>query len=141
MKRLFACAAVLILGSLGLGRLGGGEAVTFDKLNDADRAAFQQRFEKELWPLLTRAGKDGCVGCHDAKHRSMLRFSGDAGKDFRTLLKGGFFLHEDPGSMLALIESKDKKTRMPPPDRPPWSAADAKVLRQFVSDLDKKQQK
>ena len=36
----------------------------FDKLGGGDRKVFADRFEKEIWPLLSRNGKDGCLGCH-----------------------------------------------------------------------------
>jgi len=54
----------------------------FDRLSDEDRKVFSQRFEKEIWPLFTRGGKDGCVGCHNAKIVSSLKFIGDPKKDF-----------------------------------------------------------
>ncbi len=117
-----------------------GQAPMFDRLADRDREAFRQRFTKEVWPLLERGGKDGCVGCHsDRKNVTSLRLSGDAGQDFGMLLKEGFFLANDEGSVLARVTERDKKRRMPPGDRPAWSAQDIKVLRDFVADLDRKQ--
>jgi len=117
-----------------------GQAPSFDHLSDADRQVFQQRFEKEVWPLLQRGGKDGCVGCHSqGKIVSSLRFRGDAGKDFAMLLKEGFFLPDDAGSLLSRVTDPDPKRRMPPGKLPAWSEADIKVLRTFVADLDRKQ--
>src|SRR4051812_27732007 len=73
----------------------------FDKLADADRVELAQRFKRDVWPLLSRGGKEGCVGCHNGKGIvSSLRFSGDADKDFRVLVRDGFFLPDDPGSLL-----------------------------------------
>lgn len=112
----------------------------FDKLSESDRQAFSKRFEKEIWPLMTRHGKDGCVGCHDKKNISTLHFQNDADKDFRKMLKDGFFLPNDQGSILFLVSTKTK-SRMPPGNRPRWTAKEIETLRRFVVDLDKKQQR
>lgn len=111
----------------------------FDKLDETDRAAFSARFAKEVWPLLVRNGKDGCVGCHTQKHISGLRFTGMPDADFRKILRDGFFLPNDPGSMLAMVSNRDEKQRMPPGNRPRWSAEEIQRLREFVNDLAKKQ--
>jgi hypothetical protein len=116
-----------------------GQNPSFDRLAPADREALQQRFEKEVWPLLARGGKDGCVGCHGGKLVSALRMSGDPGKDFSFMLKEGFFIPDDAGSVLSRIVDPSPKRRMPPGKRPQWSDAEVQVLRAFVVDLDKKQ--
>ena len=112
----------------------------FDKLTDADRQALAERFKKEVWPLLVKDGKDGCVGCHNGKVVSALKFTGDPDKDFRKLLRDGFFVKDDPGSLLSRIEDRNKKRQMPPPNKgTPWSAEDKKVLEALVSAIDQKQ--
>ncbi|MBM3995391.1 MAG: hypothetical protein FJ303_14745 [Planctomycetes bacterium] len=114
----------------------------FDSLADGDRKVLQERFIKEIWPLFLRGEKNGCVGCHNGKIVSALKMSGNPEKDFRMLLKDGFFLKGDAGSMLARIESKDRKRRMPPPGKmDPWTKEEMDILRQFVIDIDKKQAK
>jgi hypothetical protein len=110
----------------------------FDRLSDSDRQLMQQRFEKEIWPLMTRGGKDGCVGCHSGKAVTALRLSGDVSKDFGRLVREGFFIPGDAGSLLERVTDPDKKRRMPL-DRSAWSEAEVKVLRAFVADLDRKQ--
>ncbi len=116
-------------------------AMNFDRLKDLDRERFSDRFQKQVWPLLVRNGKDGCVGCHHSQHRSTLRFTGKPDPDFRKLLRDGFFLVDDPGSMLHVVSTTNKRTQMPPGNRPRWSKKDIQVLKQFVQDLDKFQQK
>ena len=112
----------------------------FDKLNDTDRKVLSERFTKEVWPLLNQGGKDGCIGCHNGKIVSALRFTGDPDKDFRKLLRDGFFLKDDPGSLLSRIEDRNAKRRMPPPKNgSPWPEADKKVLEAFVDAIEKKQ--
>jgi hypothetical protein len=92
--------------------------------------------------MFQKDGKNGCVGCHNGKIVSSLKMSGDAEKDFRMLVKEGFFIPNDSGSMLTRIKSKDRKQRMPPPGKgDPWAEKEVQVLHQFVMDLDKKQQK
>lgn len=119
----------------------GGGAGSFDRLNERDRAALTVRFTKEVWPLLARGGKDGCVGCHHARGPGALHFRGEPAKDFAMLLRDGFFLLDDSGSLLTRIVTRDRKARMPPGARPAWTAAEAAVLRRFVEDLDRKQRK
>src|SRR5438445_515372 len=58
----------------------------FDHLSDTDRKTLEQRFVKEIWPLLERGGKQGCVGCHNGKIVSSLKMAGKADQDFRMLL-------------------------------------------------------
>lgn len=116
------------------------QAPSFDKLSEADRRVFQQRFEKEVWPLMMRNGKQGCVGCHSGKQVTALRLTGKLETDFPMLVKEGFFLPDDAGSLLGRITDPDKERRMPK-DRAPWTEQDVQVLRAFVADLDKKQQK
>jgi hypothetical protein len=137
---MWVAVAVLAAAGVSLTR-GGGGAGSFDKLSDADRQAFQTRFEREVWPLLLRDGKDGCVGCHVANHRSTLKFVGKADTDYRKLLTDGFLLHNDSANLVAVIETKDRKKRMPPGQRPAWAAEDVKVLKQFIADVDKKQKR
>jgi hypothetical protein len=119
--------------------LGAAQTPNFDKLDDADRQVLGERFKRDVWPLLVRGGKDGCVGCHNGKVVSALKFSGDADKDFRTLLRDGFFLKDDAGSLLARIEDTNKKRRMPPGDRPLWSDGDKKSLGDLVEAIHQKQ--
>lgn len=117
------------------------EASDFDRLTDADRSAFNGRFAKELWPLLTRNGKNGCVGCHNGKLVSALEFSGEPSKDFHWLLREGFFDYGDRGSLLGRVTDKDQKRRMPPHPREAWTEEEIEVLRKFTMDVDAKQQK
>lgn len=117
------------------------QPASFDRLSTEDRQAMQQRFEKDVWPLLERGGKDGCVGCHSGKTVTALRFTGDAAKDFPLLVREGFFLPDDDGSLLGRIVDRDKSRKMPPGKRPAWTAAEVKTLRDFVAELDRRQKK
>ncbi len=112
----------------------------FDRLSSADRQMFAKRFDKEIWPLMARNGKDGCVGCHSGKIVSALKLTGDAKKDFAMLLREGFFLYADDGSVLARVSARDKERRMPR-GKAPWAEKDIHVLRAFMADMDKKQKK
>ncbi len=118
----------------------GGE--NFDKLTDADRKVFQARFNKEVWPLLHRDAKGSCTSCHSGKVVSALRFTGKPDKDFPMLLKAGFFVPNDSGSLLTRVQSKNKNQMMPPPGKGErWKDAETQVLRKFVNDLEAKQKK
>lgn len=136
---------VLLIGVVGLTfRLMPARAAqpSFDRLSAEDREALQKRFEKEIWPLMQRGDKDGCLGCHSGKLVSALRLTGKIDKDFPHMIKEGFFIPGDSGSILSRVTDKDAKRRMPPPGKAPaWSAAEIALLRSFVGDLDKKQKK
>jgi hypothetical protein len=135
--RFGGIAIVLLLGlRAGLA----GQDRKFDKLADADRKVLGEQFKRDVWPLLLREGKDGCIGCHmTGKGGTALRFSGDADKDFRMLVREGFFLKDDPGSLLSRIEDTNKKRRMPPGKLPRWNDADKKTLGDLVEAIQKKQ--
>jgi hypothetical protein len=132
-------ATVATLG-FALSGLSAGQKRSFDRLADTDRAVLGDRFKEEVWPLLTRGGKDGCVGCHSGKIVSALKLTGDPNKDFRTMLRDGFFLKDDQGSLLERIEDANPKRRMPPPKNGSvWTEAEKKPLRDLVDAIDKKQ--
>src|SRR5439155_2814267 len=136
---LFGVLLLFVGSNIAMALVGGAN---FDFLKEEDRAVLEKRFVKEIYPLLLRGEKQGCVGCHSGKIVSSLKMSGNAEKDFRMLLKEGFFIPGDSGSMLTRIQSKDRKRRMPPPGKgDPWTEKETEVLHRFVVDLDKKQQK
>jgi hypothetical protein len=144
MKKIRNILAGLCLASGVLGlvlTMRAAQGANFDKLSAEDRQALSQRFEKEIWPLMERGGKDGCVGCHSGKIVSDLRLTGKADKDFAMLVKAGFFLPDDAGSLLGRVTDPDPKRRMPPGKRPHWSDKEIAVLRDFTADLNKKQKK
>ena len=116
------------------------DAPKFDNLQEEDRTVFSVRFEKEIWPLLKRNGRDGCAGCHNRQQRrGTLAFSGEADADFRMLLRRGFFLPDDPGSILYAVSVATGQLRMPPASRPRWTKTEIELLRRFIQDVDKKQ--
>ena len=142
MKIRLILASMLTFGGAAIAfALGAGP--NFDSLKDDDRKAMQERFAKELWPLMQRGEKNGCIGCHALpKTGGQMKLTGNLEKDFRLLVKDGFFIPNDSGSIVAHVTSKDRKKRMPPPGKgDPWTEEEVTVLKNFVADLDKKQQK
>src|SRR5437867_511798 len=108
--RLIVAVILTFVGATIACALGGGP--NFDSLKDDDRKAMQERFAKELWPLLVRGDKNGCVGCHALpKTGGQMKMTGNVEKDFRKLVKDGFFIPNDSGSIVAHITSKDRKKR------------------------------
>jgi hypothetical protein len=139
-RRALAVMLIVVGSSLAVALAGSGP--NFDHLTDADRKVLQERFVKEIWSLMERGGKNGCVGCHSGKINTTLKLTGNAEKDFRMLLKDGFFIPDDTGSMLTRIDSKTPRKKMPPPGKgDPWMKSEIEVLDRFVADLEKKQQK
>lgn len=105
------------------------------KLSPADAAALEERFTKEIWPLLDRAS-GGCVACHDGKSPSTLRFpTGGASAGFKKLFGEGFLDPENPSGLLARITTPDKDQRMPPAPAPGWTDAEADTLRSFLKEV------
>lgn len=142
MKTRLILAAMLLFTGTGIAAALAGGGGNFDFLNDADRKVMQERFVKEIYPMMQKDGKNGCVGCHNGKIVSSLKMTGNAEKDFRMLLKEGFFIPGDSGSVLTRIQSTNRKQRMPPPGKgDPWTKEEMEVLHKFVVELDKKQQK
>jgi hypothetical protein len=138
-SRILALMLIVVGSSFAATLAGGGP--NFDHLSDVDRKVLQERFVKEIWPLMERGGKNGCVGCHNSKVNSALKMTGNAEKDFRMLVKDGFFIPDDTGSMLTRIDSKTPRKKMPPPGKgDPWTKAETELLQRFVADLNKKQQ-
>lgn len=132
---LTALSALLLIWQIGF-----AQAPSFDKLGDADREALQKRFEKEIWPLIERNGKNGCLGCHSGGQVTALRLTGEVTKDFPMLVREGFFIPDDAGSLLGRLSDPDPERRMPRKGKP-WTPAELKTLSDFVADLDKKQKK
>jgi hypothetical protein len=133
---------IAIILTLGL-RGSSAQGPNFDKLDDADRKVLAERFKQEVWPLLMRGtGEQSCVGCHKSKGGNVLKLSGDPDKDFRMLLRNGFFLKDDGGSLLGRIEDTNPKRIMPPPGKAPtWSESDRRSLRELVDAIDQKQKR
>ena len=141
-RTVLALLIIFIGAGLAVAFGGSGAGANFDFLKDEDRTVLQERFTKEIYPLMKRGDKNGCVGCHNGKIVSALKMSGDAQKDFRMLVKEGFFIPSDAGSLHTRIISKDRKKRMPPPGKgDPWTMEESELLRKFVADVDQKQQK
>ena len=95
--------------------------------------------------------RDGhqCVDCgQDGKRLvgldkivSDLRVKGEPDKDFRYMLRAGFFLKGDAGSLLSRINETQKNRTMPPPELPRWTDAEKKILSDFVNDVHAKQKR
>ena len=141
MKTRLLLGVLLLFGGANLAMALAGGA-NFDFLKDEDRAVLEKRFVKDIYPLMLRGDKQGCVACHNGKIVSSLKMSGNAEKDFRMLVKEGFFIPNDSGSALTRITTKNRKQKMPPPGKgEPWTEKETQLLHDFVMDLDKKQQK
>jgi hypothetical protein len=100
-----------------------------------DERRFEERFESEIWPLLTRS-QGGCVSCHNAKNPSQLHFAPEgAAASFHRLLTAGFLEPENAVGLLARVTAHEAAVRMPPPPAAPWSEEEIGRLREFVNDL------
>jgi hypothetical protein len=132
-----------LLLAVAVSALHAAQGPSFDNLSAPDRKALGERFRRDIWPLLERGGKNGCVGCHrDGKIVSALRMSGDPDRDFPLLLREGFLLKDDNGSLLARVIDPDRRRRMPPPSKgPAWTESEVRSLRDFVEAVHQKQKR
>ena len=95
--------------------------------------ALAKRFETEIWPLLTRdRGGKSCVGCHNDKNPSALKFLPDTASNFTMLLDNGFFDPDKPGSLIARVTAPDVEVRMPPKEGLPFDGQETSLLRTFT---------
>ncbi|HLH80003.1 MAG TPA: hypothetical protein VKV29_06940 [Chthonomonas sp.] len=103
-----------------------GAGLTPDKI-----AAYSKIFTQQIWPLL----KKDCAPCHMGSNPSQLRLMPDAAATYQLLLTDGHLDPNNPSSLLARVSSTSDTTRMPPPPRHAWSAANIAKLRDFCQKL------
>ncbi len=94
---------------------------------------FSQRFQKDIWRLLTRP-ESNCVMCHTDKNPSQLHLPKDADTAFKYLLGNNFFDPESPTGLLARINAP-KERRMPPAPFQAWTEQEIATLNDFIADL------
>jgi hypothetical protein len=113
-----------------------GSAAGSELAGSRSEEAFFQRFQRELWPLLTRGGEHSCVSCHDADNRSPLHFFSEPHSDFRMLRENAYFSATEPDTLLGRLTSTNPKKRMPKgKTAQPWSDREIQALRSFAADL------
>ena len=100
-------------------------------LSPADKAAFEARFAKELWPLM----QENCVPCHGQKNASQLLVLSDAKAAFSKMLAEGFFDADNHASVLERVATTDKQIIMPPPSMGTLSRAQVATFTKFSEDL------
>lgn len=110
--------------------------VSADSYQELQRR-FQPRFKQEIWPLISDNGKSSCVRCHNEKHRSSLRLTGESENDFGILLSQGFLHPSDPSAILHSITSEKPNVKMPPKKLPKWTDEQVDILKRFTQDLNK----
>jgi hypothetical protein len=103
-------------------------------LSPEDTRRFLERFQREIWPLLTREGAN-CLTCHDTKSATPLKMLASASESFKSLLTSGHFEAENPSSLLARVSTPDRSRLMPPPPAKAWTDAEVQTLRRFTNDL------
>jgi N-acyl-D-amino-acid deacylase len=105
------------------------------ELSEEKQVQFSARFKQDIWPLVSDNGKSSCIGCHNEKHPSSFRLTGNAESDFSTMLGEGLLNPDDPSGILYSIRSDDKTLMMPPSKLPRWNEEQLETLRQFSEDL------
>lgn len=93
---------------------------------------YAQRFECEIYPLMTR-NENGCVACHDASSERVMRMGSDGATTFEQLRAGGFLNPTRGGTVLDRVQRSDT-LQMPLGGQ--WSTEDIERLRQFVEALE-----
>src|SRR5512140_1920119 len=98
--------ALLLWAAVGLGTVAGEVGP------GSSEALLSKRFEREIWPLLTRGEGRSCVSCHDAENRSPLHFFNEPHSDFRMLREEGYFSTTEPDALLGRVASTHPTKRM-----------------------------
>ena len=127
-------AIITILVTLQLpGHIWADDVSESGQLEPEQETALAERFEKEIWPLLTRdRGGKSCVSCHNDENPSSLKFLPDAVSNFTMLLDKGFFDLDEPSSLVARVTAPDEDVRMPPKDVLPFDEQETSLLRSFT---------
>ena len=113
IQRAVLCAATVFLGL---------SVSADDSSTEGDSSTLEKRFEREIWPILTRevprangGAAMSCVDCHDAEHSSDLHFFETPRASYRALVSGGYFGDDDRDAIVARVASPRRNRRMPPP--------------------------
>ena len=104
-----------------------------------DSAAFQARFDRELWPIMTRSGS-GCIVCHGQKNASQFLLLKDSKSAFLKMLGEDHFDPDNHASIIERVSTTDKTIKMPPVDMTPLTPAEVALFTRFAEDLQKKRQ-
>ncbi len=105
----------------------------------ADAQALAARFEKEIWPLMSRAD-GGCLSCHVTQNASQFLLLGDSKAAFQKMLAEGHFDPDNHSSIIGRITTTDKTLKMPPAGMTQWTAAEVALLTAFAEDVQEKRQ-
>ena len=106
-------------------------AATVGGLTPDDTKAFEDRFAKELWPLM----QENCVPCHGSKNASQLLLVGDSRAAFLKMLGEGFFDADNHASILERVATTDKQIIMPPTSMGTLSRIQVAAFTKFSEDL------
>jgi hypothetical protein len=96
---------------------------------------FEDRFQKEIWPLFGADTRSGCLSCHAREGRTPLLLFRAPLASFKALLAGGYLDPQNPAGLLARVTSSDPLVRMPPPPRPALEQAAIAGLRGFLTEI------
>jgi len=129
---------LLLAGWLGVGAFSLFGADTPPRRSAEQKQLFH-RFEKEIYPLITRGGGDSCIACHDGDGTSELVLFGNARDDFQVLREGGYFFSNTVDTLLGRVTSDNPKKRMPKGKHAdPWSPEEVAQLRAFLVDVNQR---
>jgi hypothetical protein len=107
-------------------------------LSPEDDKALTARFEKEVWPLMSRDDA-GCASCHGQKNASQFLMLKDPRSAFHKLLAEGHFDDSNHASIVARVTTTDKAIKMPPTGMTPWTAEEMAVLTAFAEEVQRRQ--
>ena len=93
---------------------------------------FAERFQEEVYPLLTRSA-NGCAACHHAKSTRRFQVLGSSGATFTMLLERDLLEPHDPMAIASRVASEDTELRMPKAGT--LASAEIERIASFANDL------
>ena len=124
-----------LLLALTLSTSASSQSLDSDSQNEGSEQKLQNRFEQDVYPLLTHPEK-GCVDCHNVDGTSSLVLTGNSTDDFRMLLDEQYLKPKGVDTLLTRVTTKHSDKRMPK-DAEPWSVSDVQKLKSFLDSVQK----
>ena len=104
------------------------QSPSFDRIPEADKPALRKRFETEVWPFFQLRVAPGTSASAVHEQGWFAKAPRNADRDFDMMLKEGFFLPDDAGSLIVRVADTDKKRRIAR-TQATWNGSRIKVLR------------
>ncbi|GAB4459951.1 MAG: hypothetical protein OHK0029_23180 [Armatimonadaceae bacterium] len=100
-------------------------------LSEEDLAAFSERFDKEIWPVVQQS----CLPCHGSQNASQFLLPKEPKAAFLRMLAEGHFDEDNHASAVFRMTTTDKAIVMPPPSMGELPRAQVALLEKFSEEI------